>query len=47
MINIEGHGAMHCDMSVNMIKCGSDMGVWNYDDLIIFTNGAVLTKVKN
>lgn len=35
-----------CQISDNLFKCGSLLGIWNYSDIIVFINGGSLTRVK-
>ena len=35
MIEVNQKDTIHCYMKNNMFKCGDDVGIWNYDDIIV------------
>ena len=37
-------GKKMCMLSDNMFKCGSRVGVWDYNNIILFVNGGGLTR---
>jgi hypothetical protein len=46
MVTIDNMFLRPCEITDNMFKCGSYLGVWNYRDVILFIDGGSLTRVR-
>lgn len=45
-VRIDGDGLGYCSVSDNMVKIGTLIGVWNYNDQVVFLNGEVIERVR-